>query len=229
MNMAALLNIWNIYSPQDHFRTSYRNLLFQYALIPKPILWNCRSSAAHPPHSTCQSLPNQSNSHHLFTHLPLIINLIKPLSRLLPPRHTLCAILVTNQGGQVKFMWVPAHIGLSGNERADKLAKRALKKGDIEMRISISKAEVKSMNWENVNQSGKIGGTQKKRKHLYVIQKSVEATRVRSWNRREETVLTRLRLGHTALNRSLKMIGKRWTGLCEGCGGKPTSLSILTV
>ena len=30
-------------------------------------------------------------------------------------------------------------------------------------------------------------------------------------------MLTRLRLGHCALNKTLKMIGKHQTGLCEGC------------
>ncbi len=29
--------------------------------------------------------------------------------------------------------------------------------------------------------------------------------------------MTRLRLGHSALNKSLKMIGKHETGLCEWC------------
>jgi len=116
-------------------------------------------------------------------------------------------------------MWVSAHIGVSGNERADKLVKRALKKGDTEMRISISKAEAKSINWENFNQMWQNRwDREKKGRHLYVVQRSVKATRVGSWNRREETVLTRLRLGHTALNMTLKMKVKHQTGLCEGCG-----------
>ncbi len=50
---------------------------------------------------------------------------------------------ITNQGGQVTFLWVPAHIGVKGNEKVDKVAKKALKKEKVEMQIRISKAEVK--------------------------------------------------------------------------------------
>ena len=55
---------------------------------------------------------------------------------------------IANQGGQVKVLWVPAHVGVRGNERMDELAKRALKKGNIEMQIDVSKAEVKCVIWE---------------------------------------------------------------------------------
>lgn len=47
-------------------------------------------------------------------------------------------ILVTNsrfanQGKDVVFMWTPAHTGILGNERVDKLAKEAVKKRNVEM------------------------------------------------------------------------------------------------
>ncbi len=125
---------------------------------------------------------------------------------------------ITNQGGRVQFMWVPAHVGVKGNEQVDELAKRALKKGNIEMQIKISKAEVKSFIWEKTNQIWQERwDREEKGRHLYQIQKSVKITRLGGGHRREETVMTRLRLGHGALNKSLKMIGKHETGLCEWC------------
>ena len=111
-----------------------------------------------------------------------------------------------------------SHVGVRGNEEADEMAKEALGKGAVEMNVGMSKAEVKSVIWERVNQmwqerwDNEVEG-----RHLYRIQESVRVRRVGSGQRKEESVLVRLRLGHSALNKWLKLIGKHQTGLCEGC------------
>ncbi len=125
---------------------------------------------------------------------------------------------IANQGGQVKFMWVPAHVGVRGNERADELAKRALKKGSVEMQLSVSKAEVKCVIWGKANQLWQERwDREEKGRHLYQVQRSVRGVRMGSGCRREDIVLSRLRMGHCALNKTLKLLGKHQTGLCEGC------------
>lgn len=43
-----------------------------------------------------------------------------------------------------------------------------------------------------------------KGRHLYHIQKSIKVNKVGSGNRKDEIVLTRLMLGHCALNKTLK-------------------------
>lgn len=125
---------------------------------------------------------------------------------------------IVQEGGRVHFLWVPAHVGVTGNEKADELAKKALEKGKVEMNVSISKAEVKCIIWEKVNQmwqdqwDGEVKG-----RSFHNLQKSIKVNRVGSGQRREEIVLTRLRLGHSGLNSTLNLVGKHQTGLCEGC------------
>lgn len=55
-------------------------------------------------------------------------------------------------------------------------------------------------------------------RHLYNIQKQVSGGRRVSRRRREEAIITQLRIGHTGLNKTLNMIGKHQTGKCECCG-----------
>ena len=125
---------------------------------------------------------------------------------------------IVSNGCKLHFLWVPAHVGVMGNEKADKMAKKALEKLEVEMNVSFSKAEVKSMIWDKV----KIMWQEKwdnevKGRHLYNIQESIRVKRIGSGNRKEEVVLTRLRLGHSALNKTLQVVGKHEDGLCEDC------------
>lgn len=48
-------------------------------------------------------------------------------------------------GLKVLFLWVPVHIGVKGNEMADKVAKEVTKSNHNDLIVSISRAEVKSI------------------------------------------------------------------------------------
>ncbi len=52
---------------------------------------------------------------------------------------------ISQSGLIVNFMWVPSHMGVDGNEEADHLAKLALKRAQFDIKVSMSKTEVKGL------------------------------------------------------------------------------------
>ena len=117
---------------------------------------------------------------------------------------------------------------MKGNEKADKMAKKALEKEKVEMNISLSKAEVKSLIWGKVNKMWQDKwDSEEKGRYLYNIQKSVNVKIRYSGQRKDEQILIRLRLGHSALNKTMNLIGKHPTGLCEGCQVEETVEHVL--
>ncbi|KAI2650690.1 Gag-Pol polyprotein [Labeo rohita] len=52
---------------------------------------------------------------------------------------------INHMGVSVEFVWIPAHVGIEGNEEVDKLAKTALRKEEVEIEIPLCKSEIKSI------------------------------------------------------------------------------------
>lgn len=124
---------------------------------------------------------------------------------------------IKNRNIWVTFMWVPAHRGVVGNELVDALAKEALKMEEV-MGIALSKSEAKSLikvkimkEWQHEWDTAIIG------RHLYAVQSEVGTVRSANRTTKEERILTRLRIGHAGLNKTLHLIGKHPSGLCEQC------------
>ena len=85
------------------------------------------------------------------------------------------------------------------------------------MNISLSKAEVKSLIWGKVNKMWQDKwDSEGKGRYLYNIQKSVNVKIRYSGQRKDEPILLRLSLGHSALNKTMKLIGKHPTTVVRG-------------
>ncbi|KAJ7998456.1 hypothetical protein DPEC_G00205130 [Dallia pectoralis] len=135
---------------------------------------------------------------------------------------------VVRKGCQVRFAWVPAHVGVEGNEAADRLAKKALGEKEVSLVVKWSKGEAKSFVWGKVMESWQEQWDRgEKGRHLYRVQREVGRKRMLGGGRREGTIYTRLRIGHCRLNGSLHRIGKHPTGMCEYCENEETVEHVL--
>lgn len=100
-----------------------------------------------------------------------------------------------NSGREIQFIWLPAHVGLEGNELADKYAASATRKREINMAVKHRKSDIKCVITSNINkkwqerwQRGRKGG------HLYSLQRTAGDMRESHRSRKEEDRISRTRL-----------------------------------
>ena len=109
---------------------------------------------------------------------------------------------------RVVLQWVPAHVGIAGNETADRLVKAAAKLP--QPHSSTSYNEVKTL----LKQKQKSAWRQKK-PNGYDPQKD----QITTLDRRTQTTIFCLRTGHCGLRKHLKRLGLADSARCE-CGSE---------
>ena len=123
------------------------------------------------------------------------------------------------QGKEVGFMWVPAHVGIEGNEGADKMAKLALER-EVDLEIKLGQLELRSRIRERMTKVWQdIWKGEKRGRHYYSIQSSVKGVEFEvGMGRKNEVIMTRMRLGHFGFAKELFLLGKHVDGMCGTCG-----------
>ena len=148
----------------------------------------------------------------------LIQNVFKTKSNLILEIQNLCTLL-TNRGFRISFAWIPAHCGIQGNEMADMLAKNALSKPKIQMKLDLNQKEHRNISknfhtdlWQFYWSHSAHG------RPLHYIQPFVRGTiPVQGLCRREEVIIHRLRFAKAKLGDYYHFINKRPHNKCLTC------------
>ena len=132
-----------------------------------------------------------------------------------------------DQGAHIKFLWIPAHSGINGNEKADEGAKRALNLPHI-TQVNSNHHSIRSSTNQCVKRYWEKKWTEDvKRTQLHDIK-----TKIGTWssssrkNRLEEKTLARLRIGHTYLTHSF-IFKQQPRPQCTRCDSQLTVRHIL--
>ncbi len=128
-------------------------------------------------------------------------------------------IQFTTGGNNNSIMWVPAHVGIQGNEETDEIAKELLKMKEPNRNISLSRSEGKHFILEACNKKRQtVWDSCHTGRHCYKVQRTTKKGKIiHNLSRREQVIFTHLRTGHSNLTHTLHIIGKHNSGLCDVC------------
>jgi len=120
---------------------------------------------------------------------------------------------------EIKLIWVPSHIGIAGNEMADRLANQAANKDRVDSHIGFELPEMFGAVDEYCVNKWQAEWSQRPRCHYRQIKPNVttQSHKAKFANRRIEVTANRLRFGRCRLNAYLYQIGQHTTGLCDTC------------
>ncbi|KAL4148382.1 hypothetical protein QTP88_002640 [Uroleucon formosanum] len=134
--------------------------------------------------------------------------------------------LAENKNIHILFVWIPGHIGIPGNEMADQEAQNTI--------TSTSIAIINSITFADAKNEIKLHSNNKWHSHwrklstkLNKIKNNINPWKNPELNRKEETIINRLRIGHKHLTHSYLM-SKDDPPLCDVCNVLLTVNHIIT-
>lgn len=139
----------------------------------------------------------------LKTDHPFIIRILEKLEHL------------KNRDLNVVFCWIPGHVGLSSNEKADSAAKKALSEVVTKCQIPIS--DIKPVLNSYISYKWQIEWDKCPDNKLYKICQPVKKRLFFSFSsRHDQVVYTRCRIGHSRLTHSFLLTGGEFP-FCHFC------------
>ncbi len=135
-------------------------------------------------------------SHH-HTH-PLILKTLNLLDNL------------TYLGFSIKFCWVPSHVGIRGNELADRAAKTAFN----HLPFDLPYFDMKNLVTARVYGEWQQSWSEQTSNKLYAV-KPLIAVWPSTSSRKHDVIITRLRIGHTRLTHRHLLLGEPTCPQCK--------------
>jgi len=115
----------------------------------------------------------------------------------------------------VEFCWVPSHVGINGNERADKAAREALQLEPLP--IELPHTDFKQHIREYIRNKWQRQWNLQTNNKLHQIKPTLaQPTKMGTMTRHDEVVLCRVRIGHTHLTHSFHLRGEA-KPQCQEC------------
>lgn len=119
----------------------------------------------------------------------------------------------------ITVAWIPSHVGLTGNEEADSLAKKGLEIERINSTAYLELAEIQSQIKDFVLQKWQTEYNQDTKGRFYKNIEPQVSTNIKylDFPRKQEVQISRLRFGHVLSKAWLKKINKSGSDLCPVC------------
>ena len=110
-------------------------------------------------------------------------------------------------GSEIEFCWIPGHAGIPGNEKADRTAKHFIDNELYEIKIPFS--DFKPCIAKYVNSLFQTTWSNCSANKLHEINETfLPSIKIYSDIRREDVILTRLRIGHSRLTHKHYLLGE---------------------
>ena len=132
--------------------------------------------------------------------------------------------ILTDMNFSITLQWVPSHVGIEGNEKADELAKAAhhlqastpcpLNKDDVKRMVNKAQTNYWQQQYDSIKEDLHIGDI-KPTLGLW--------TWITTGSRAVDTATARLRIGHSELNANQHRFGQTDSPLCSTCQVPETS------
>ena len=116
----------------------------------------------------------------------------------------------------IEFCWIPSHVGIHGNEEADKAAKLALN-NDISVNFVVPHSDKLPLIRQYVNSCWQTEWDKNSHQKLYEIMPLVGEFNVSSLKRKDQVLIHRLRIGHTRLTHAFRMENRPNPPECVFC------------